>query len=258
MKQLLAAAFAACLFASPVSAQTTDFFVKPDSDTVAQGQLVCVPIRVQGFNDMIGLLFVLNWDPQVLTFHHTQAYNLPYLDSTLLTEFPVGRLAVAWGPLLPQGVSLPDGTAIFEICFVATGDNGDCTNVALNGSGVPSASIGDAISSDGLNHWTSSSGIAGQVCIQGSVSIHETDVTQPAVKIYPNPAADWLTVAQTEAFSGEASRFEVLDLMGRTLRSVWLSGEKTEISLEDLPAGMYLWQLRIGENVVQTGRIVRQ
>lgn len=260
MKQLIAAAFAACLLASPVSAQTTDFFILPDNAIVEKGQMVCVPIRVQGFTDMVALTFALNWDPQVLTFHHTQAYELPTWDTaSYAVNQATGRLAVLMGAPFLQGVNRPDGTALFEVCFEAIGDNNDCTSVVPNGNGfLPSVPPGEASTTDGTNHWTTSSGIAGHVCIQGSVSTHETNAAQTVVKTYPNPAADWLTVAHTEAFSGEALRFEVLDLMGKKLSQAWLSGEKTKVSLEDLPAGMYLWQLHSSGQVLQTGRIVRQ
>ena len=79
--KLITAFLTACLLASSAFSQNTPFFVTPGSDTVAQGQLVCVPVRVQGFNNLATLLIAINWDPQVLTFHHTQAYNLPDMDA---------------------------------------------------------------------------------------------------------------------------------------------------------------------------------
>jgi hypothetical protein len=259
MKQLLAAAFAACLFASPAFAQTADFFVKPDNAIAKQGESVCVPIRVQGFDEIVSLQFALHWDPTMLEFDHAQAFNLPEWDQTWLGITQAeGKMLITWSAPI-EAITLSNQEQLIEVCFTLQGGIGACTDLMINGNGFgPTVGGAEVMNADSMNVWTDSSGLSSQICVSDPEVVHQTNLFQSKTEIYPNPAADWLTVTYKEAFSGEALRFEVLDLMGRTLRLVWLSGEKTEILMEDLPAGMYLWRLRSEEKVLQTGRIVRE
>lgn len=256
--KLITAFLTACLLASSAFSQNTPFFVTPGSDTVAQGQLVCVPVRVQGFNNLATLLIAINWDPQVLTFHHIQAYNLPDMDAGSFANNKPGRLGINWGLNGGGGVTRPNGTAIFEICFTASGINGSCTNLTPNGMGFPGGTNAEAATPSGINLWSDTSGITGHICIQNSVSIPEVTGAHSTVNVYPNPVAERLTVECIGASPQEALRFEVLDASGKTLRSLRLLDEKTEILMNNLPAGAYQWQLQRADRVVQRGTIVRE
>lgn len=66
------------------------------------------------------------------------------------------------------------------------------------------------------------------------------------IKIYPNPAAAVLTVEMPE--SGTADIFSVSDFTGKCLKTESINlGEKTiNIPVNDLPPGIYLFQLNTG------------
>jgi len=62
-------------------------------------------------------------------------------------------------------------------------------------------------------------------------------------KVYPNPATDWL-VLQLPGTGGGV--YALLDLMGRTVATGMLAGEKTRIAVSHLGAGVYFLNIRSG------------
>lgn len=62
-------------------------------------------------------------------------------------------------------------------------------------------------------------------------------IKKDAISIFPNPTTDFLTVA---AFSENAS-FKIIDLLGKVYSTGKLSNEKTILSVEDLPKGVYFF-----------------
>lgn len=59
----------------------------------------------------------------------------------------------------------------------------------------------------------------------------------PAVKIYPNPASDFV---QISGYSDEVNEFVLLNAEGKIIRSGRLSESQTSLSTEELPAGFYV------------------
>ena len=88
------------------------------------------------------------------------------------------------------------------------------------------------------------------------------DVNDPAlgetkVKVFPNPAQDFVTVKVTTERAGSA-RVQLMTIDGRVLRDAQLSlsagGGQTTLNTNDLPAGMYLVQVT-GANRVSTTKV---
>lgn len=77
-----------------------------------------------------------------------------------------------------------------------------------------------------------------------------------SVRVSPNPARD---VAEF-SISGQNfdnSRLRLFDLKGNLLREESLSGEKGALRLNDLPAGIYVWELR-GKGWRESGKLVKE
>ena len=71
---------------------------------------------------------------------------------------------------------------------------------------------------------------------------------------YPNPSEDWVRV-ELRGYAGPYT-LEMSDLQGRVLlRRELLSGER--ISLEGLPAGVYVLRARVGDGAF-LGMLVRR
>jgi hypothetical protein len=75
----------------------------------------------------------------------------------------------------------------------------------------------------------------------------------PEITVYPNPTTDHLLV-QWPAAIGTNGTLELTDLNGRTLQQKPRTGEVTELSVRDLPTGLYLLNL----NAEGQQRVVRK
>ncbi|GJM33648.1 MAG: hypothetical protein DHS20C18_26490 [Saprospiraceae bacterium] len=93
--------------------------------TANQGDIVCIPVQVNNFNGLTAMQFSMNWNPDQLDFFGVQTFNLPYLTINnfgLTDETDDGILRFSWYDQAVQGITRPDGTVIFEICFQVTGN----------------------------------------------------------------------------------------------------------------------------------------
>jgi len=94
------------------------------------GELVCVDVSVDGFDELIGMQFSMNWDPEILEFadviptENLRNLNVSDFGTPDNVNIGPGRLTVSWAFLDPNdlGESLPDGTSIFQVCFNIIGE----------------------------------------------------------------------------------------------------------------------------------------
>lgn len=107
----------------------------------ANGDTVCVAIRVDNLADVDNAQFNLNWNPAVLDFVEVRNLNngLPALDNGAFNTNPAitdgGRLPFAWADFFGGSNSLPDGSILFEACFEVIGNLGE--NSAITFSDMP-------------------------------------------------------------------------------------------------------------------------
>jgi hypothetical protein len=110
-----------------VTLEIPDYILEP-------GDEINVPVKVEGFNDIVGAQFQVEWDPAVLEYQGTGDYNLPGLGiSNFGPAAPYDSLKVAWFTLA-AAVSLPDGSALFTIGFKAIGQHQDTTSLKFSTS----------------------------------------------------------------------------------------------------------------------------
>jgi len=135
----------------------------PD-DVVPPASQICVPITVENFSIFSGT-FSVEWDETVLQYNSINNIN-PLIASffgptTLNANLTAnGQLgALIFNNNIPSTINIPDGGILFEICFTAIGQLGDCSGMIVTNSptGVEMAdSVGQnlALSVD-----------TGQICI---------------------------------------------------------------------------------------------
>lgn len=92
--------------------------------TVQKGGELCAQVKVAGFVDILGLEFSLKFDSTKLVFKEVKNFNLAGLTAGTMAlpgagNNPTGNLKVSWFDGNVEGITLPDGTAIFDICFTA-------------------------------------------------------------------------------------------------------------------------------------------
>ena len=98
---------------------------------VAPGAEVCLPVTVEGFNELIGLQYTIRWDTTQLAFTGVRNYNLSGLSDGNFGQTFAGRgyLSSSWIDDGLAGVTLPAGTRIYDLCFRATGRAGAVAEV---------------------------------------------------------------------------------------------------------------------------------
>ncbi|MEM1215949.1 MAG: cohesin domain-containing protein, partial [Bacteroidota bacterium] len=93
--------------------------------TIAQGSTGCVPVTVSDFEDIVGFQFTLAWDPSALAYSGTVAGAIGVGENLLTEILEEGRLRSIWVNESLAGMTLVDNTTLFEICFTATGAEGE-------------------------------------------------------------------------------------------------------------------------------------
>ncbi len=99
-------------------------FTLPVLNNVNSGTIVTLPVTVSNFDSIVGTQFVIQWDPQVLSFLSVLGYNLAGMtsDDFGLNQTGDGIIRFAWeAPSLSSGVTVANGTAIFLVKFSVTG-----------------------------------------------------------------------------------------------------------------------------------------
>lgn len=103
---------------------------------VQSGEVYCMELTVQDFNDIQSFGFNVNWDPSLLQFVNTQNYcdDLIGLGASSYNLSSPGTLISAWFDGTGSNpVDLPDGKVITEICFTAVGPNGSYADISFSG-----------------------------------------------------------------------------------------------------------------------------
>lgn len=104
--------------------------------TAPAGTNVCVAVTADNFNNIVSMQYSINFNPAILTYTGVQAFGLPGLNggSFGTTGASAGNLSFSWDDPSTFGVSVPNGTTLFEICFNVIGTNGQSSNVGFSGS----------------------------------------------------------------------------------------------------------------------------
>lgn len=136
MKKILSILVVSLGFAATALAQPTIYFNVPD-DPPCTNQQFCVPITVKDFTDILSMEYTITWDPAVIRLERIQGLQLPELTLASFdrSDEANGNLTLTWefNPCSPNavGVTLPDFSSIFELCFTALGNYGEATELGI-------------------------------------------------------------------------------------------------------------------------------
>ncbi|MFN0200360.1 MAG: T9SS type A sorting domain-containing protein [Bacteroidia bacterium] len=85
------------------------------------------------------------------------------------------------------------------------------------------------------------------------IAIDET--SEAFLKVYPNPASDKVTI-ELKKTGTLLSQIEVLDLTGKSLQLHKLQASATELSLKQLPVGVYFLRCKDSQGIVYTYKVM--
>lgn len=101
------------------------------SDHLADtGDTVCVDITVEGFSNINGMGFALEWDQTVVQYLGQQGFNLANFGNSSFNFESPNRLILSWSPTSSQTVA--DGTSIFQVCYNVIGNCGQDLRSAIS------------------------------------------------------------------------------------------------------------------------------
>lgn len=109
-------------------AQTQTLTLSMPDTTVAPGAVIDLPISCRGFDEIVSMQFSMQWDVSVIEYQETVAGEL---ENVAVGDFNsnAGELRFSWFDIEGTGQSLPDGSIITYLRFIARGAEGDSTPV---------------------------------------------------------------------------------------------------------------------------------
>ena len=95
------------------------------------GETVCIDITVAGCQQLLSMQYSVRWDKNVLEFKELKNYKLPYMDGT---NFGVnnardGLLTAMWIENSLKGITVADGSSIYQICYTVKGKSGQFSSI---------------------------------------------------------------------------------------------------------------------------------
>ena len=216
---------------------TGDAFINIASVNTPVGSTVCVPVTVNDFDGIASLQFSLQWDATVLQFTEVTNFNLPDLNASSFntTQTENGQTAMAWFDNTAQGVTLSDGTILFELCFTVLSADGTSSSIVF--ADIPTQR--EAANANNTIAFTETN---------GSVAVGEGTVTPPP----PPPTTGGTALVNFPTLSAEAGTtvclpvtvndFNAIASLQFSLQwdpAVLQFSEVTNFNLPDLTAGSF-------------------
>lgn len=146
--------------------------------------------------------------------------------------------------------------------LMATGTPGFAQNASVAAGGEASGSGGSLSYSVGQVAYTADSSPMGSVSrgVQQAYVISSVGVDEPgislAVSAYPNPVADFLTLA-VESDNFQSLSYQLFDMNGKLLSGERISGTQTRISMLTLTPATYQLRVIRGKKLVKTFSIIK-
>lgn len=210
----------------------------PVINNINPNDVVNFHVKVTGFDSIVGMQYVIRWDPEVFEFVAVVVYdgNLPELDdedfgTTQALDSGIVRLLWTYSNLL-SGVTIPDETPIFRVRLKAIGPVGSGSEIVFTQDLLTPFDIVQANSDSSLTSYN-----IDQVALtQGFGAIGYTvaadepsDSEDFSLNVFPNPFTDKTFVCYDLKTASDVELI-VTDAAGRTVF------EKT---VQDMPPGQH-------------------
>jgi len=125
------------------------------------------------------------------------------------------------------------------------------TGVVLNGQAL---TTGGAITTDAIT--------AGAPSIPGNcttVGIHESDPAQTAAaSVFPNPFNGSATIVLQNGLLSDGTQLKLYNVIGEEVMNVLLTNQTTTLTMNQMPTGIYFYELINQGRKVQTGKLISQ
>ena len=153
----------------------------PDS-IINPGTSFCIPVSVLNFDNLEVIQSAITWDPSVIQFDNVTNLNLSDLlpSSFGNTNAASGLITFSWNDDDGDpnaGVTVPDSTVIFEMCFTVVGEVNDMTTIVFSANDNPFVAA-EVIQFGNSNNMGLLS-LGGKINIQQTIFITNVDISEP-------------------------------------------------------------------------------
>lgn len=113
-----------------------DLTIIGSDETAAAGSNVCLTVTANDFTDIVSMQFSMHFDESILDYTGVQAFGLQDLTAASFgtTGTGNGDLTVSWFDNSTNGVSLSNGSTLFEVCFDVIGSSGSVSPYTFDGT----------------------------------------------------------------------------------------------------------------------------
>ena len=96
-----------------------------------KGEEACVSVTVAQFIAIVSMQYTMTFDPAVLKFKTIKNFGLPgmTINNFGARAADKGILAYSWFDSEVKGISKPDGTKLYDVCFETIGEAGNSSKV---------------------------------------------------------------------------------------------------------------------------------
>jgi hypothetical protein len=210
------------------------------------GTIIEVPIRVSGFDSVVGMQFSLCWDSLVLSFMDVTNYDLEKVELFDFFSQNAGSFNCVWQANdVFVGYSVPNEHIIFTLQFEVIGAIGDSTALMFVGPDKENEALHVSDNLFDLDYQE------GMVYIDEMSGVINFPADLLQMEVLPNPCKEWCDV-QFKAAEPMNVHLQLVDFSGRTVYQIdrRLEAGVQEVSLsavEALPSGGYFL-------IVESGR----
>jgi len=203
--------------------------LKTSTATGQKGTTVCLDVSVDNFKEIFGANTKFSWDAAQLKFLRTEAYNLTGLNASAFSN-STGALNFLWTN--PDGVTVPNATKIFKICFELTGTC-DAT-VAVNVPG-PTEFIGKVGNSPANVPGSATGGSVKIMCDPVTLECNTGTIVNPTCFGSSNGS-----VVMNVLNAGSDCVFQWKNSAGTNIKTGLVT---SGTNLPNIPAGMYSFEV---------------
>ncbi len=159
----------------PVAAPIQGLHIIANTLQIPPGQVGCMPVTVNDFDDVVSFTYAINWDPLILEVvgsRDGRTNKLVPSDVQFGVFNNTGRLSQLWyTPTVPN--TRADLSGIYDVCFKAKGAANSNTLVRPNGDGFGAAGSAELLQVKNNvvgNYWKDTTGIRDTIFIQASAN----------------------------------------------------------------------------------------
>lgn len=222
---------------------TGNFTLTLPSMKAKKEQLIYVPVILEKFEDVRVFQFSVKWDHTKLEYLKSESFNaeLAGFNETNIryNEDQAGVLNSLW--LNTDNKSLASYSTLFNMVFKVKASEGDNIDLRLNE--VKAMEVAGQIQATYTD---------GKITISDiSTKIKNAAYTDMAIKLFPNPASDFIHISAPNTFD----ILEITNINGARQSLNYKSKTNYKLDMSSFPAGVYLLKT-VSDGVVHTHKLV--